>query len=260
MTRNFTNMQIVARDLKQRKRGHEKEILINIGILVVLNALIVFIISLFARSCNHSIEITTQREINIEIVPNNLPLSEKEDLVFESLKKAGFSTAGACGIMGNIAVESPDYDPTAVGVGGGPYGLFQWTNVGRRKKKMQTWCEKHDVSPDSIEGQLAFAIYEIEGGDVIAVRLKDYLKSTDDAYTACAEFAAGFERCIADKNDGCGVYTGSIYPEFYGKPYQGLNKRINKAMNYYERYKDYEENSADNDVEQNGNIINITID
>ena len=29
---------------------------------------------------------------------------------------------------------------------------------------------------------------------------------------------------------------GSLYPEFYGNYYQGLSKRINKAMNYYNRF------------------------
>ena len=265
---NFTKLQIVTRDLKNHKRGHKKEILVNCGILAILITLIVFGIILFARACNRKpIEISTQREINIPIFPTTLPLEEKEQLVFETLTSAGYSVAGACGIMGNIAVESPNYDPTAVGPGGGPYGLFQWTGVGRRKHKLYSWCQDHNVASDSIEGQLAFAIYELSGGDSIAVRMDDYLRKTDDAYTACAEFAAGFERCVADTDNGCGTYTGSLYPEFYGKPYQGLNKRINKAMNYYERFKNAtpklqvyttEEDEIDTPSE-NTTVVNISL-
>lgn len=234
---NFEKLQIVIADLKLKKRGHEKEILLNIGILLLIIAIIVTGIVLIVKKLNKPVEIVTHREINIPMFPTTLPLEEKENLVFETLTSAGYSVAGACGIMGNIAVESPEYDPTVLGPSGDPYGLFQWTSVGDRKSKLNTWCSKQHLQYDSIEGQLAFAIYELSGGDSIAVRLDDFLKSTDDAYAACAEFAAGFERCISDEDNGCGIYTGSLYPEFYGKPYQGLDKRINKALNYYERFK-----------------------
>lgn len=233
---NYSQLQIVFDDIKCKRNNHFRDILINIGILAVLIALIVLIIVLIVKaSSRETIEITTQREINITIVPD-LPLEEKEQLVFDSLIARGYSVAGACGIMGNIAVESPDFDPEALGPGGEAYGLFQWTEVGHRKHKLHLWCKNQKLSPNSIEGQLAYAVFELSGGDSIACRLDDYLRKTDDAYTACVEFAAGFERCIASRDDGCGTYTGSLYPEFYGEPYQGLNRRINKAMNYYERF------------------------
>lgn len=235
--RNFEKLKIVIDDLKARKRGHEKEVLINLGILLIILALIITGIVLLVKKLNKPVEITLHREINIPMFPTTLPLEDKEDLVFETLTSSGYSVAGACGIMGNIAVESPEYDPTVLGPGDIPYGLFQWTDVGDRKKKLKSWCKEHGLGHDTIEGQLAFAIYELSGGDSIACRLDDFLRTTDDAYAACSEFAAGFERCISDEDNGCGIYAGSLYPEFYKKPYQGLNKRLNKALNYYERYK-----------------------
>lgn len=255
-------------DFREQIRGREKEAMIKLGIpSVLIVALIVTGIVLIVRSCSKPIEINTSREINIPIVPTTLPLEEKEELVFETLTSAGYSIAGACGIMGNIAVESPDFDPTALGPGGVPYGLFQWTNVGDRKEKLRTWCENHNLSPDSIEGQLAFAIYEVSGGDSIAVRLDDFLRTTDDAYAACVEFTAGFERCISDTTEGCGIYAGSLYPEFYKKPYQGLDKRVNKALNYYERFKDapatlevYETDELNNsEKKEDATVINISL-
>ena len=134
-----------------------------------------------------------------------------------------------------FAVESPDFDSSAVNEKSGAYGLFQWTDDGDRKQALKEYCIEHDLSRDSIDAQLAFAIYEIGGADPIACRLDRLLRETDDAYAAAAEFAVGFERCITDDAGRADTYTGSLYPEFYGKRYQHLSKRINKALNYYNR-------------------------
>lgn len=223
-------------DLQATIKGREKEFAILVGIALVIFSLLVTGIVLIVKKFRHTPDISIKREVNIPIFPTTLPLCEKEDLVFKTLTNAGYSIAGACGIMGNIAVESPEFDPTVLGPNDIPYGLFQWTDVGDRKQNLRNWCSKHHLEYDTIEGQLAFAIYELSGGDSIAVRLDEYLRTSDDAAKACAEFAAGFERCISDTKDGCGIYNGSLYPEFYGKPYQGLNKRIEKAREYYERF------------------------
>ncbi len=179
------------------------------------------------------------RIISLDIdVPDDMPLEEKEKIVYQSLITAGFSPAGACGMMGNIAAESSDFDPTVINESNGAFGLFQWTDVGDRQQKLKDFCRDNSMNYGSIEGQIAFAVYEISGADPIACRLDDLLRETDDPYTAAAEFTAGFERCIADSGSSSDKYTGSLYPEFYGEYYQDLSKRINRAMNYYERFKD----------------------
>lgn len=194
------------------------------------------------------------RVISLTIdAPDNLPLEEKEKIVYESLIKAGYSPAGVCGMMGSIAVESPDYDPTVINESSGAFGLFQWTMVGDRQQKLKDFCNEHAMNWGSMEGQLAFAVYELSGADPIACRLDDLLRETDDAYTAAAEFVAGFERCIDEPGKSADTYTGSLYPEFYGQRYQGMAKRINKAMNYYNRFKD-------SDVGADDPEINITIE
>ena len=185
--------------------------------------------------------------------PQNIPLGEKEELVYQSLIKAGYSPAGSCGIMGNIAVESPDFDTAAVNESAGTLGLFQWNDVGDRKKHFKDFCREHKLNWNSMDSQLAFAVYELSGGDPIASRLDDFLKETDDPYAAAVEFTAGFERCVSDLNKSEDRYAGSLYPEFYGNYYQALSKRINKAMNYYIRFVD----SAEPDE---NNAINITIE
>ncbi len=196
------------------------------------------------------------RVISLTIeAPDNIPLEEKERIVYESLVKAGYSSAAACGMMGNIAVESPDFDPTVINGSNGAFGLFQWTDVGNRQQKLKDFCMEHAMNYGSIEGQIAFAVYELSGADPIATRLDDFLKETDDAYAACAEFTAGFERCISDAGQSKDIYAGSLYPEFYGEHYQKLSKRINKAMNYYERFG----NNADTGSEESSEVY-ITIE
>lgn len=162
-------------------------------------------------------------------------LEERQDYVYGHILEHGFTMEAACGMMGNIAVESPDFDPEATG-SNGSYGLFQWLDTGGRKDNLKNWCEENGYLYNSLEGQLEFAFYEMEGGDPIAYRLNDYMCRTNDAYTAAVEFAAGFERCVADVSSDSNTYRGSIYSEYYGRSYQALSKRINKAMNFYEHY------------------------
>ncbi len=185
--------------------------------------------------------------------PDNISLEEKESIVYRSLLAAGYSPAGACGIMGNIAVESPDFDPSAVNKSSGALGLFQWNDVGDRQQHLKDFCREQKMNWNSLESQLAFAVYELSGADPIACRLDDFLKETDDPYAAAAEFTAGFERCISDSGSAEDVYAGSLYPEFYGEHYQGLKKRVNKAMNYHARFVGSGSAGEDNE-------INITIE
>jgi len=214
-----------------------KEHLMDIVILVILAPLLITIIVLTVMNAAHKEEEqgAPEPETVLEDPCLNMTPEEKEELIYRTLLEAGFSPAGACGIMGSIAVESPDFDSSAVNEKSGAYGLFQWTDDGDRKQALKEYCIEHDLSRDSIDAQLAFAIYEIGGADPIACRLDRLLRETDDAYAAAAEFAVGFERCITDDAGRADTYTGSLYPEFYGKRYQHLSKRINKALNYYNR-------------------------
>lgn len=170
-------------------------------------------------------------------------LKEREQMVYDILISNGITPAGACGIMGNISIECENYDAGVLANNGNTYGLFQWNDVGERRGKLKHWCYDNRMILDTIESQVSFALYEIEGGDPIAYRLEEYLKTTDDPYTAAAEFAAGFERCVTEDTQQM-KYTGGLFPEFYGKRYQSLSKRISRAMNYYERYVSEETNEV----------------
>ena len=228
--------------------------IIIISIISAVVALIITTVILVIVNGRKKEEKKEPRIINISIdAPDDIPLEEKERIIYESLIKAGYSPAGACGIMGNIAVESPDFDPSAENESGSTLGLFQWNDVGDRRQHLKDFCKENKMNLNSIEAQLAFAVYELSGADPIACRLDDFLKETDNAYAAAAEFAAGFERCISETGKAADVYTGSLYPEFYGEHYQGLSKRINKAMNYHIRF-------VETDPADDGSEINITIE
>ena len=218
------------------KHGNEPSM--DIEILVILAFLLVTIVVLIIINVISNKEEEQSEPETVTFLEDpylNMTLEEKEEQIYRNLLDAGFSPAGACGIMGSIAVESPDFDPSVVNGKSGAYGLFQWTDDGDRKQALKDYCTEHDISHDSIDAQLSFAIHEIGGADPIAARLDKLLRETDDAYAAAAEFTVGFERCITGDAGKADIYTGSLYPEFYGKRYQNLSKRINKAMNYYNR-------------------------
>ena len=173
-------------------------ILLNIIILAILLGLVITVIVLIIKNTGKEPDKMEPRVITITIdAPDDIPVGERETIVYKSLLAAGYSPAGACGIMGNIAVESPEFDPTAVNESNGSYGLFQWNDVGNRKQHLMDFCDEHNMKWNSIEGQLAYAVYELSGADSIACRLDDHLKKTGDPYSAAAEFTAGFERCIS---------------------------------------------------------------
>lgn len=216
---------------------------LDIGILVILASLLVTIIIMIVINVVHKEEAPAEPEPMTPVLEApylRMTLGEKEEMIYETLLKAGLSPAGACGVMGSIAVESPDFDPSVVNEKNGAYGLFQWTDDGDRKQFLESYCREHDLNKDSVDAQLSFALHEISGADPIACRLDEFLRNTDDAYSAAAEFTVGFERCITEDTGRADTYTGSVYPEFYGKRYQNLSKRINKAMNYYNRLADTE--------------------
>ena len=165
--------------------------------------------------------------------------SETEDKIYNTLLSAGYTKAGACGILGNIAVEDPSFNADLYGNGGITYGLFQWNNIGNRKDQLVRWCNNRSLYYNRPEGQIAFALYELNGGDVIAERINSFLKSTNNPRNAAMEFAVGFERCIGNTSvpDIDAKYDGFIYPERFGRTYQALYKRMDMAEKYFNGYK-----------------------
>ncbi len=235
-------------------------VIIAVAVVIVLAVSIPLIVHVAKDDEPKKIKVKTEKyqKVSDEAeVERELSLEEREELVFELLTKAGISPEGACGIMGSIAIECPSYDPTLIGNNDTTYGLFQWNDVGDRRANLVIWCEEQDIPYDTIESQIAYALYEIDGGDSIACRLKDFLKTTQDTYTAAEEFTAGFERCVGAYSDNELAYTGSLYPEYYKEQYQGMRERVRQAMNYYNRFvkpSTYSINDKDIDVEYDPSV------
>lgn len=88
---------------------------------------------------------------------------------WNTLTGAGMSQCGAAGIIGNFLAESlrpgsnpADIDPGIRQIGGGPgRGIAQWS-AGVRWDQCVSWCKRLGYDPQSVRGQVAYAIWEMK--------------------------------------------------------------------------------------------------
>ena len=241
------SIQLVKEIMSRLLSDYPRNILKIIEVVSAIALIIIFSsVKIVSADENEAIFISTKPS-------SEYILSENEDRIYTTLRNEGYSHEGSCGILGNIAVENPNFIPDLEANNGVTYGLFQWSDVGNRRSNLVSWCNNRLLYPNRIDGQLAFALYELNGGDPIACRVNDYLKHTDNPEKAAMEFAAGFERCIGSTSSAekDGIYTGRIYPEYHDRTYQALSERINKANYYNDAYADA--------ALSYGNIIEINI-
>ena len=114
-------------------------------------------------------------------------------LVYFELQKYGYSHKACCAVLGNMQQESGirvytggSYD------GNGSEGLCQWTFG--RKEKMMTYAAQHSASKSwkSVDGQVAYLVYELEHSETAANSvLKDDSLSLD---AMTRKFEETFER------------------------------------------------------------------
>ena len=214
--------------------GNSKNSSYKFGARIVMILMCFFVATILLEVKCRADEIAeTENTEEIEYV-----FSEVEDRIYNTLRAAGYTRAGACGILGNMAVENAGFEPDLYGSGGITYGLFQWNNVGERMDNLVKWCNNRHLYSNRVDGQLAFALHELDGGDPIAKRVKDFLMETDKPRVAAMEFTVGFERCVGaslrPENDA--DYDGFIYPEYFGRTYQALGKRMDMAEKYFDGY------------------------
>ena len=124
------------------------------------------------------------------MVPSFAATSNK-DKVYNALVKEGLSSAAACGVMANIEKES-NFNPSA-GSTSGAYGLCQWT--GSRRSNLFSYCNRNGYSSSSVEGQVAFLMYELRNSySGVLNSLKSVSNDADGAYNAGYRFCYDFER------------------------------------------------------------------
>ena len=122
--------------------------------------------------------------------------ASNEETIYNYLKNTmGFNTAAACGVLGNISVES-SFSPTAYNSGENAWGLCQWE--GGRLTNLQN---RYPSTWKTLDSQLGFLKWELEGGDYSGKGTVNYLKSVSDsadgASNAAKYFAQYFERCAS---------------------------------------------------------------
>lgn len=147
-----------------------------------------------------------------------------EQTIYNTFRKHGITQAGALGFLGNWACESGnepfrlqgDFSPYRTmskayvqGITNGTiskkqmqsdqkgFGLAQWT-YWSRKAALYEWWKSSGKVLDSAEMQTEFAINEL-GTEYRA--LFDFLKSTNDIFTACSRICREYERPAVNNID-----------------------------------------------------------
>ena len=137
------------------------------------------------------IDFTSRGEYQVEVIAsdkNGLSNSETYTLVVRNRSVSGgegyniiynyltntygYNKAAACGILANIRFES-NFNPD---IGDYYYGLCQWG--GSRKDNLFSYCASNGLDATTIEGQLAFMNYELDG---YYSGVKSYLYSIDNS-------------------------------------------------------------------------------
>lgn len=150
------------------------------------------------------------------MVPSFAATSNK-DKVYTALVKEGLSSAAACGVMANIEKES-NFNPSA-GSTSGAYGLCQWT--GNRRSNLFSFCNRNGYSSSSVEGQVAFLMYELRNSySGVLNSLKSVANSADGAYNAGYRFCYDFERPAnkgSRSSQRASVAKNSYWPSYKNK-------------------------------------------
>ena len=108
--------------------------------------------------------------------------------IFNFLVRKGLTDAGACGILGNMHVES-SFNTSALGDNKTSIGLIQWHND--RMTRLFSWCKENNLDAMSVDGQLEYLWWEVNDDYTNLTKL---LQSIQDPEEAAAVFAKDYER------------------------------------------------------------------
>ena len=157
--------------------------------------------------------------------PATYARTDNEARIYEFLiDTMKLNTAAACGILGNLHVEtggtfSPTaYNPNDSG-GTKSYGICQWNNgagAGDRYGKLFSWCRANGYDPASLDGQLRYMQYELESTPYFRLSaLRAVPNTRDGAYEASQLWAIYFEGCSSAGYALRGRYaTDTYWPKY----------------------------------------------
>lgn len=140
----------------------------------------------------------------------------------------GLNTAAACGILGNLHVEtggtfSPaSYNPNDSG-GTRSFGICQWNDgagAGNRYGQLMQWCAANGLDAKSLEGQLRFMQHELESTPYFRLSaLKTVENTAEGAYQASQIWAIYYEGCSSASYARRGDLAKNTYwPKYSAKP------------------------------------------
>lgn len=146
----------------------------------------------------------------------NFTGSDNQEKMYNYLASQGFNNAAICGILANINYES-GFSTEAVGDGGTSYGICQWHEG--RWDSLNSYCEKNNLDPSSIEGQGQYLVYELQNSyPGVYDTLKNVPNTSEGAYQAAYKWTTDFEVPDDTENqaDIRGGSASSTYWEQYG--------------------------------------------
>ncbi len=126
----------------------------------------------------------------------------------------GLSPAAACGIMGNISIES-GFKADITGLGGA-YGICQWMGV--RRSNLISFCDRNGLSYKTLTGQLRFLESELKGTFPSVYKYLTSVPNTrqgayDAGYHWCYDFEIPGDRHNASVSRGQ-VARDTFWPKY----------------------------------------------
>ena len=162
-----------------------------------------------------------------------------EQTIYEQLRRAGMSAAGACGMMGNMKAESAmrannvqdgygyiDEQYTAMVDSGGldagyafiydsiGYGLCQWT-LASRKQKLLSFAKQRGVSISDEDMQVKFCLWELQNEPEYE-KLWAFLCTTNGVADAAARICKEYERPAVNNIAERAGYANEYFMRFWG--------------------------------------------
>lgn len=167
-------------------------------------------------------------------------LVENQEKIYTFMKKEmGFNTAAACGVVANIRSES-SFNPTASCIdtnGLVSYGICQWN--GPRFEALKSYCNTRGYDYTTIEAQLKYLKYELEGSEHRACSMVKNVENTaEGAYLAGYNWARYFERCASVYYESRGRLARDTYWPIYGGDVKRTKYKITYELNGGENHTD----------------------
>ncbi len=158
------------------------------------------------------------------------------EIIYDKLRAAGLSLAGACGLMGNLMAESGlvaniaqrgmtslsdeayttkfDKDPESCIRDSVGYGLAQWT-FWSRKQALWSFAHSRGRSVGDMDIQISFLLHELEED---YPGLLDFLCRTEDMYSAADRVCREYERPAVNNVDRRYAYAQDFEARLNAEP------------------------------------------